>query len=167
MSIIQKIKFILKSRAFIVSAFAMLVYFVYSILVDIRILFTEKNLEYSFYLLLSLLPVVLSVFAILISFTDTHFLKFLKEKKIDIGGNSIYDEIVSYFRMNTWIIFVSLIWVVIVIWFNLGEDDLFGYPIFQYLTLFLITFTLISFLMVIIFIFYFAGKKADFVELQD
>lgn len=149
------------SKTFVISISIVLIY---AIFFHNQIIFNDTNLTYIFYFLLALLPLVLSVFAILISFTDTDFLKFLKDNKIADNRTSIYDAIVFYFKLNTIWMISSLLYVSIILWFNIYDFKLISIPIFQYFAFFMIAYTIVSFIQVVFFIFYFANKKAEFVE---
>ena len=152
-----------ESKAFTISIIGL---FIFAIIYYKNIVFDSTCISYIFYYFLGLLPIVLSVFAILISFTDKDFLKFLKEKTIDKKGTSIYEGIVFYFKLNTIWILLSLFIVSSILIFNLYDYKIGDFPIMQYLILFLIIYTTISFFNVVRFIFYYAKKKGEFVEIE-
>lgn len=153
----NELKQFFQSWAFVVSSLVLIIYFV---LFDGKTVFTSKGLEFVFYFYISLLPLIISVFAILISFTDKTFLKFLRNVKT--GKTNVYDTIIFYFVNNTFIVFLSLIIVSIALWFDLSS-----YAYLQYLMIFLFPYTIVSFIQLVRFIFYFARKKAEFVDLDS
>jgi hypothetical protein len=156
----ETIKLFIHSYTFIVS---ILILLFYAVCFHNQIFFNGKNMEYVFYFLLALLPLVLAVFAILISFTDIDFLKFLKKEKTN-SGKSIYDEIVYYFKLNTFWMIIALLYVSLILWCSLWDYMFLEILVFQYVTVFIVSYTIISFLQVVRFIFFFAKKKAEFVE---
>lgn len=148
------VKLFFESKAFIISVIILLVY---SIFFHNQIIFNQKNIEFVFYLFLALFPLILSVFAILISFTDRDFLVFLKN--IKTGGKTVYELIIFYFVLNTFMIFIALLLFGLVLCAELTT-------IFylQYLMIFVFIYSIVSFTQLIRFIFYFARKKAEFVD---
>lgn len=149
------IRLFYKSKAFLISLVAILIY---AIFFHNQILLDKTNLEYAFYLFLALFPLVLSVFAILISFTDIDFLKFLHKGKLGDNKTPIYDGIVFYFKINSILIFIAIIWISVILWFGLWDLTIQEFAIFQYPTFFILTYTIVSFIEIIRFIFYYANS---------
>ena len=153
------IKEFFKAKAFIISVIIILIY---AIFFHNDILLDENNLPHIFAFFLSLFPLIIAIFTILISFIDNLFLKFLKETKTKDQKISIYEGIITYFVMNTSLSFTTLIITGFALCFGMYK-----YIIVQYILIFLFSYTIISFIQVIRFIFYFAKKKADFVEIVE
>lgn len=145
----NSIRLFIWSKAFIISILLVLIE---TIFFHDSIIFPQSSIEFMFSFFLALLPLILSVFAILISFTDKSFLKFLEEKKI-------YEKIILYFVNNTFIVFLSLLVSGAIISTNIAGNNY-----VQYLMTFLFTYTVISFIQLTRFIFYFSRKKAEYVK---
>jgi hypothetical protein len=157
--IFNEIKLLFYSKAFVISVLLLITYMAFF---GNFYIFNKMNVEHIYYFFLALLPLVVSVFAILISFTDGEFLKFLKGIKVDEKTeNSVYDSIITYFTINTLLIFFSLILFCVVL-----SLELTGIMLLQYVMLFTFTYSLVSFVQLVRFIFYFAKKKAEFVDLD-
>ena len=148
------------SKTFSISAVILIIYI---IVFTNKILIDKNNIDYIFYFLLALLPLILSVFAILISFTDKEFLKFLKDNPED-SDVSIYDEIILYFKLNACLNVIGLMWVVFLIFSKYYDKIIVSKPIFQYVTIFIVIYIIISFIQVLFFIFKFAKTKGQFVD---
>jgi len=153
------IKDLVKSMAFVISLIAILIY---AIFFHNQIVLCKENLQHIFYFFLALLPLIITIFTILISFVDSKLLKFLKESKTKDKKNSIYEEIIYYFLVNTILSLIAVILAGSVFCF-----DFYNNIFMQYIMIFIFTYTLISFIQIIRFIFYFAKKKADFVEIIE
>jgi len=162
---IDAIKLIVKSNAFIISLISLILYL---IVYYKEVLIDGELISYLFYYFLGLLPIVLSVFAILISFTNKDFLKFLVDKPIvENSKMSIYDATIYYFKLNTYLIVFSLIVTCLTIVFALSDFKIFTFPILQYVLLFILVYTTVSFINVVRFIFYFARKKSEYLKEQN
>jgi len=158
---INTLKIIIKSNAFLLSLVSIILY----LIIFYKEIVIDSNLiTYIFYYFIGLLPIVISVFAILISFTDKKFLNYLLEHTIENGQTKIYDATIHYFKLNTYLIVFSLITTCAIVLFSLHDFLLFSFPIFQYILLFILVYTTVSFVNVIRFIFYFAGRKSDWLE---
>jgi len=142
--------------AFTISTIILLIY---AIFFHNDILINETNLDNIFTLFLAFFPLIIAIFTILISFIDNNFLIFLKQVKTKDKKNSIYDEIIHYFIMNTILTLTSVLVAGFILCFKL-----YNLVSLQYFMIFLFTYTIISFMQIIRFIFYFAKKKADFVN---
>ena len=155
----QVVKEFFKAKAFI---FSVIILLVYAIFFHNQIVICKDNLEHIFSFFLSLFPLIIAIFTILISFMDNNFLRFLKESKSGDKKNSIYDEIITYFIINTILSLTAVILAGFVFCFNL-----YNFFIIQYIMIFVFTYTLISFIQLIRFIFNFAKQKAEFVSIIE
>lgn len=156
--VFKTLKELFGAVAFTISIVALLIY---SIFFHNIVLLNKENLDNIFTLFLALFPLIIAIFTLLISFIDNKFLLFLKQTKTSNKKNSIYDEIIHYFVMNTILSLTSVLVSGFILWFNL-----YNLILFQYFMIFLFTYTLVSFIQIIRFIFYFAKKKADFVSIK-
>lgn len=148
------IKLFFESKAFIISVVSVLIY---SLLWHDVLIFNQVNVQHIFYLFLALLPMILTVFTILISFTDKDFLVFLRT--IKEGKKTVYDSIIFFFILNAFITFVSLLLFGLVLCCDLSHI-----VYLQYLMLFVFVYAVVSFIQLMRFVFYFAQKKAEFVD---
>ncbi|MCX6742461.1 MAG: hypothetical protein NTX24_04815 [Candidatus Pacearchaeota archaeon] len=153
------IKEFFKAKAFTISVVILLLY---AIFFHGKIIIDKDNLEHIFGFFLTLFPLIIAIFTILISFTDNKFLKFLKDTKGADKKTSIYDEILAYFIINTILSLIAVLIAGFVFCFKLSE-----YAFLQYIMIFVFSYTIISFIQLIRFIFYFAKKKADFVSITE
>ncbi len=151
----KKTSLFFKSTAFITSIVLVVIYLIFYIETS-KLLFNKESLEFFFYMFLEFLPLIIAIFAILISFTDKEFLNFLKKTKTKIKI-SIYDGIIYYFIINSLFIFIALMLTTLVKLFNI-LNNLYT----QLIMIFVFTYAIISLVQLVRFIFYFAKTKADY-----
>lgn len=156
------LKKLFKSWAFVISLIVLVLYGIYSNISTDFIIISREIVEIFFYLFLELLPLIIAIFSILISFTDKKFLNFLTNTKIDEDGTNFYDGTIHYFVVNSFIVFFDLIILILVLMF-----ELYNIIYIQYTLLFFITYTIVGLIQLVRFIFYFARKKADFANLKS
>jgi len=155
----QIVKEFFKAKAFL---FAIIILLIYAIFYHNQIILSDNNLRDIFTFFLSLFLLIIAIFTILISFIDNDFLRFLKSAKTIDKKNNLYDEIITYFIINTILSLSAVILSGFILCFRL-----YNYTINQYVMIFLFTYTLISFIQLIRFIFTFAKQKAQFIEILD
>jgi hypothetical protein len=155
----KTIKQFFKSWSFVISVVMVVGYLVNFIIGYKEIIINDGALDLFFFMFLEFLPLVVAIFAILISFTDKEFLKFLKDTKNMDNDDTLYNDIIKFFVINTLLIFISLILILIVKTFNIL--NYFG---IQAGMIFIFTYTIISLVQLVRFIFYFAKRKSDFVS---
>lgn len=153
------IKDFFKAKAFTISVVILLVY---AIFFHNQMVLNQDNLEHIFNLFLAFFPLIIAIFTILISFTDNRFLKFLKDTKTNDKKSSVYDEIISYFIVNTTFSLIAVLLAGFVYCFKLSQ-----YILLQYIMIFIFSYAILSFIQLIRFIFYFAKQKANFVSITE